>query len=68
MVFHALTFARSRGIGQTLMYWLIMFDRCYCINSTKYLLKFWENMAHYTLSQFGSQRGEALFFFNVREH
>ena len=23
-----------------LMYWKIMFDRCYCINSTIYLLKF----------------------------
>ena len=30
MVFHALT----------LMYWKIMFDRCYCIKSTIYLLKF----------------------------
>ena len=27
---------------QTLMYWKIMFDRCYCINSTKVLLKFGE--------------------------
>ena len=23
-----------------LMYWKIMFDRCYCINSTIYVLKF----------------------------
>ena len=52
----------SRGTGQTLMYWKIMFDRCYCINYTKYLLK---------LSPFGSQRGEAHFLisvFLVREH
>ena len=30
----------SRGTWQMLMYWKIMFDRCYCINSTIYLLKF----------------------------
>ena len=42
--------------------------RCYCIKSTKYLLKFGKNMA---LSLFGSQREEAHFLisvFLVREH
>ena len=28
------------GTWQMLMYWKTMFDRCYCINSTIYLLKF----------------------------
>ena len=45
MLFHALTFARSRGrvfnisrgTWQTLMHWKTMFDRCCCINSTTML-------------------------------
>ena len=42
----------------------IMFDRYYCINSTKHLLLFWKNMAlyfvivvHYT--------NECLFYLNI---
>ena len=58
MTFHTLTFARSRGrcwkprpeAEVSSMYWKIMFDRCYCINSTIYLLKFWETLWHYILS------------------
>ena len=35
------------GTWQTLMHWKIMFECCYCINSTKYLLKFGKNMTLY---------------------
>ena len=56
-----------RGAWQT----LIMFDRCYCIISTKYLLKFGENMALYFVTLWQSTRGSSLFLksvFLVREH
>ena len=37
----------SRGTWQTLMYWKTMFDRCYCIISTKCSVTFAKNVALY---------------------
>ena len=50
-----------RRTGQTLMYWKIMFDRCYCINSKKYLLNFGDNMALYFVTVWQSTRGSSFF-------
>ena len=36
MIFHSLTFGRSRGTLRMLMNDKFMFDRYYCINSTKH--------------------------------
>ena len=47
---------------QTLMYWKIIFDRCYCINSAKYLLKFGKNMTLYFVTVWQSTRGISFFF------
>ena len=38
-----------------------MYDRCYCINSTKYLLKFGTNMALYFVTVWQSIRGSSFF-------
>ena len=38
-------FNTSRGTWQTLMYWKTMFDRCYCIISTKCSVTFAKNVA-----------------------
>ena len=40
-----------------------MFDRCYCINSTKYLSKFGKNMALYFVTVWQSTRGSLYFFY-----
>ena len=79
MVFHTLTFTRSRrrcskprpvfnisrGTWQTLMYWKIMFDSCYCINSICLFVKIWETIWHFILLPFGRQRASA-HFLNIR--
>ena len=42
-------FNNSRGTWQTLhvMHWKTMFDRCYCINSTRMLKKIIKTAGHY---------------------
>ena len=50
--------------GQTLMYWKIMFDRCYCINSTKNLLKIWEKYGTIVCHRLAVNEGK-LNFLNI---
>ena len=51
----------SRGAWQTFMHWKIMFDCCYCLNSTNHLIKFGINMALYFVTVLQS-KSECTFF------
>ena len=49
------------------MYWKTMFDRCYCIISTKCSVTFAKNVAlYFILLTFDSQHLSAPFFINIR--
>ena len=51
----------NRGTWQTLMYWKTMFDRCYCVISTKCSVTFAKNVALYFVT-FDSQHLSAPFY------
>ena len=48
-----------------LMYWKIMFVRCYCINSTKYV-KIWEKYGTILCHRLAVNEEKLNFFFNIR--
>ena len=60
----ASVFNISLWTWQTFLYWKIMFGRFYCINSTKYSLKFGRNMELYLITVWPST--SECTFFNIR--
>ena len=64
-------FNTSRGTWQTLMYWKTMFDRCYCIISTKCSVTLAKNVALYFVNVWQSTPDWSFLLISVclaREH